>query len=80
MIPPGRVRFKTRLATALAGSVQSRPITDLVKLAESMGGVAVASSSVEKSTTSLDSKFASIERRYNDQVSLRATNFVAQRY
>jgi hypothetical protein len=38
------------------------------KLAASMGGVTVASTSIEKTTSSLDSKFASIERRYNDQV------------
>lgn len=42
--------------------------TSLNHLAEAYGGVAVASTSVEQTTSSLDSKFASIERRYNDQV------------
>lgn len=40
----------------------------LNKLAEAYGGVAVASASTEKATASLDSKFASIERRYVDGV------------
>lgn len=40
----------------------------LNKLAEAYGGVTVASASTEKATASLDSKFASIERRYVDGV------------
>lgn len=40
----------------------------LNKLAEAYGSVTVQSSSTEKATASLDSKFASIERRYVDGV------------
>ncbi|MBN9007237.1 MAG: hypothetical protein J0H40_17705 [Rhizobiales bacterium] len=40
----------------------------LDKLAAAYGGVTVASTDVEKSTTSLDSKFSSIEKRYVTQV------------